>query len=310
MHRSPGTLYPIPVGALTPQQTQLELELRSDVEALSSGIGPRHGAHSYGKLLEAEQWLLQTIADMGLAARRVEVNLGAIALANVEVSIGGGRSAGEIIVIGAHYDTVPVSPGANDNASGVALLLATLRALRDDAPDRTLRVVFFVNEESPFSGGVQMGSRVYAESCRAARDHIVAMINVDSVGYFSAEPGSQHYPPFVLGLPTTGGFVGFGSNRENIPLLDRVVELFQHHSRFPSIGIASDSTNAARGDHAPFWWQDYPAIMISDTSEFRDPHYHSASDRAENLNYEQMSILADGFIATIRSMLDARTTIP
>ena len=113
----------------------------------------------------------------------------------------------------------------------MALLLATARRLVDHPTGRTVRIVFFVNEENPFSGGIQMGSRIHAERSRARGDDIVAMIAVDSIGYYSSEDGSQDYPAFIGGLPSTGNFVAFVGNKDNRKLVDRVVAVFQNDSR-------------------------------------------------------------------------------
>ena len=310
VHRSPGTLYESAVEALTPEETALREEMRVDVAKLSVDIGPRNAGESLSSVLAAEQWIVDRLRSHGLEPRRDEVDLGGVSVANIAVSFPGAKRPDEIIVIGAHYDTVFRSPGANDNASGVALLLATAKRLRDVPIGRTVRIVFFVNEEYPFSSGIQMGSKVYAQRCRARNDDIVAMICVDSVGYYASAPGSQKYPAFIFGLPSKGNFIAFASNRENQQLLDRVVELFQIQSRFPSIGVASDSKDAGRSDHAPFWWQGYPAILMSDTSMYRDPHYHSPTDTAENLNYDEMARLAKGFIKTVQVMAAAETQLP
>ncbi len=310
VHRSPGTLHPPSDDPLTQAQVQLRDEMTRDVRTLSAQIGPRNAAYTPQNILAAEQWLLEALSVSGLDARRIEVKMGNGSVANIEVSFPGNKNADEILVIGAHYDTVFDSPGANDNASGVSMLLAAARRLGDAKIDRTVRIVFFVNEEYPFSWGIQMGSKVYARHCRENGDNIVAMIAVDSVGYFSNKPGSQKYPIFALNLPKKANFIAFGSNLENAPLLDRVVSVFQNETALPSIGAASDSKHASRGDHAAFWWSGYPGIMMSDTSEFRDPHYHSSTDRAENLNYDEMARLADGFIATIIELAGAETELP
>jgi hypothetical protein len=299
LHHSPGTLYPSSDAALSPTQIQLRDQMQHDVEKLSVDIGPRHGGSSLAELLEAEKWLIASLSADGIETRRDVVDLGNLEVANVEASFPGTALVNEIIVVGAHFDTVPHSPGANDNASGVALLLATARALRDVPLDRTVRVVFFVNEENPFSGGIQMGSKLYAERCRKKNENIVAMICVDSVGYFSNEPGSQEqsfWVSLLAGLPKTGNFVLWLSNRENQELLDQLVSTFQQQSHFPSLGIATDLKGAARSDHASFWWQDYPAFLLTDTSEGRDPHYHKPTDTIDNLNFDEMARLAEGFI--------------
>jgi len=300
LHRSPGTLYASSTEALTTHQLQLRNELRGDVEQLSVEIGPRNAGVSVPKILAAERWIMDRLEESSIEAQREEVDLNGPKVANIVVTFTGVERSDEIVLIGAHYDTVRGSPGANDNASGVALLLATARRLKDQRLGRTVRIVFFVNEEDPFSFGIQMGSRIHAERSRARGDSIVAMIAVDSIGYYTSEAGSQNYPPFILGLPSVGNFVAFVSNRDNQRLLDRVVELFQTESRFPSIGIATDMKAAARSDHAPFWWRGYPALLMSDTSEERDPNYHQPTDTADKLNYEEMARMADGFIRTLR----------
>ena len=191
VHRSPGTLYESSTEELTAHQSQLREQIQRDVEGLSVGIGPRYAGQSLAKILAAEAWIVDRLKASGIESRRDEVDINGPKVANIEASFPGSDRPDEIIVIGAHYDTVMGSPGANDNASGVALLLATARQLRDTPTGRTVRIVFFVNEEYPFSFGLQMGSRVYAERSRARGDNIVAMICIDSIGYYSSEPGSQ-----------------------------------------------------------------------------------------------------------------------
>ena len=310
LHRSPGTLYESSTDPLTSEQATLRDEMRADVETLSVDIGPRNAAQSIPPVLAAEEWITGELRAIGVEPRRDPVAMGEVTVANVEATFTGTTRPDEIIVIGGHYDTVFASPGANDNASGVAMLLALARRLHDAPLDRTVRVVFFVNEEYPFSFGHQMGSRVYAEGCRARGDEIVAMLSVDSVGFFSSEPGSQRYPWYVLGFPSRGNFVAFAANMDNRPLLDRLVELFQEHSRFPSIGVATDSKNASRSDHAPFWWQGYPAVSLTDTSLYRDPDYHSPHDTIDNLAFDEMARLADGLIRTVVAMAGAGTELP
>ncbi|MEM6673775.1 MAG: M20/M25/M40 family metallo-hydrolase [Planctomycetota bacterium] len=310
VHRSPGTLHKPSDAPLTDAEEELRQELVRDVQTLATEIGPRNSAYTPMQIYEAERWLLDEIAAAGLEAHRVEVKMGEAVVANIEVTFPGDQNADEVLVIGAHYDTAYGSPGANDNASGVAMLLAAVRRLGDAELDRTVRIVFFVNEEYPFTTGIQMGSKVYAKHCLAQEDRIVAMINVDSVGYFSNERGSQRYPILALNLPKRANFIAFGSNMNNAPLLDAVVSVFQAQSKFPSIGAASDSKHASRGDHAAFWWSGFPAIAMSDTSEYRDPHYHSPTDRAENLNYDEMARLANAFIPTVVALADAGTELP
>lgn len=309
MYRSPGALNEPDMSPPTDEQAKLTEDLKSDVIALSHGIGSRNAALTIKNVLRAERWITGRLEALGLVPKRIAVEMGGAVVSNLEVTFPGNSLVDEVIVLGAHYDTEIGSPGANDNASGVALLLATADALRKSRLDRTIRIVFFVNEENPFSFGLQMGSRVYADQAEKRRDDIVAMVAVDSVGYFSNEPGSQRYPIFALGLPSRGNFVAFGSNKQNIPLLDAITKKFQENSTFPSIGAASDAKHMARGDHAPFWWRGYPAILMTDTSEYRDPNYHLPSDVFSNLNYPQMARLTEGFIRTVEKLGNRSTEL-
>ncbi|MCP4005505.1 MAG: M20/M25/M40 family metallo-hydrolase, partial [bacterium] len=177
-HRSPVTRFKTPTEPLSQSQLVLRDELIRDVEELSVGIGPRHAGFSIEALLAAERWIAERLRDAGVDPQRDEIDVAGTSVANLVATIPGTTHPNEVVLIGAHYDTVADSPGANDNASGVALLLAATRRLVSAPMDRTVRIVFFVNEEEPFSGGVQMGSRVHADRSRARGDEIVLMIGV------------------------------------------------------------------------------------------------------------------------------------
>lgn len=307
--QSPGTLYESSTLDLTPAQLDIRQELRSSVEHLSAEIGPRNAAESLRNVVDAERWLLDQLESYGLVPDREVFDMNGPEVANIVVEFTGTERPDETIVIGAHYDTATGSPGANDNASGVAVLLATAKRLQDRPIDRTVRLVFFVNEENPFSFGIQMGSRVHADRSRARNDNIVAMIAIDSLGNYSSEAGSQNYPPMMFGLPKVGNFVAFVSNEDNQRVVDTVLKTFQSESRFPSIGVASDHKIALRSDHASFLWRDYPALMMTDTSEVRDPNYHLATDTAEKLDYDEMARLTEGFVRFVEALALSKTDL-
>lgn len=286
-----------------PAQVALRDELRGDVEMLSRTIGPRDGAFSLRALHRAQDWIEKSLADAHVSTRLDAFDANGIKFANVEGTIRGTTHPEEIIVLGAHYDTVRGSPGANDNASGVAALLATARRFHGRPLERTLRLVFFVNEESPFAWGLYMGSRVYAERCREHRDQIVAMICIDSLGCYSDAPRSQRYPGFIAWrFPSTGNFVGFCSSEENRALLDRVVRAFRSQAKIDSIGVALGAKDANRSDHASFCAQGYPAVLMSDTSEFRDVNYHQRTDTAEKLDYDGLALACEGLFAVVEDL--------
>lgn len=199
---------------------------------------------------------------------------------NIETELPG--ASPEIVLIGAHYDSVFGAPGANDNGSGVAALLALARRLAGKPNEQTLRLVAFVNEEPGYFQTGKMGSFVYPGRCRQRGDRISAMISLETIGYFSNEPGSQRYPALGLGLiyPRAGNFIGFVSNVGSRSLLRDALGEFRRQAQIPSEGAALPAMVPGVGwsDQWSFWRHGYPGIMVTDTAPFRYPHYHKASD--------------------------------
>ncbi|MDH3626455.1 MAG: M20/M25/M40 family metallo-hydrolase [Acidobacteriota bacterium] len=303
IHRSSVTRHESPAGALSRSQASLRDDLARDVDALAAGIGPRHAGQSIAAVLEAERWIVERLRDAGLEPERDEIDVAGTIVANVVAILPGTTRPDEVVLVGAHYDTVIGSPGADDNASGVALLLAMAARLVETPMERTVRIVFFVNEEDPFTGGMQMGSRVHADRSRERGDDIVLMLNVDSVGYYKHDKGSQKYPRILRALfPSRGNFVVFATDKAHRRVLDRVVALYQEQCRFPTIGVATDSGQINRGDHASFLWRGYPALAISDTSEFRNPNYHRSTDEPATLDLDAMARMGEGFVGTVRAL--------
>jgi Zn-dependent M28 family amino/carboxypeptidase len=215
--------------------------------------------------------------------------------------VGGTSRAAEIVVVGAHYDSVEGTRGANDNGSGVAALLAAARAFaqRSDRPARTLRFVAFANEEPPYFQGSGMGSLVYARACRARGDRVVAMVSLETIGFYTDMPDTQHYPPPLgIAYPSTGNFIGFVGNVASRALVRRAISAFRETTRFPSEGAALPEWMPGVGwsDHWSFWQAGYPAIMVTDTAPFRYPHYHDASDLPDKLSYDRMARVVDGIV--------------
>src|SRR4029453_688575 len=205
---------------LSPGEVTLREELRADVQKLAGEIGERNIWH-YAQLNAAADFIEDSLSRAGLRARRDSYEMRGQPCHNIEGEIPGKRP--QIIVIGAHYDSVFGSPGANDNGSGAAALLALANrfAARETdrnpprrAPNKTLRFVAFVNEEPPYFLSGEMGSLVYARRCKERGDKISAMISLETIGYFSDAPHSQTYPSPGLGVfyPKVGNFIGFVSN--------------------------------------------------------------------------------------------------
>jgi hypothetical protein len=277
---------------LSSDEIALREELRADVQKLAGEIGERNMWH-YPQLNAAADFIEDSFSRAGLRPRRDSYELRGQACHNIEVEIPGVRP--EILLIGAHYDSVFGSPGANDNGSGVAATLALARRFAGKKPEHTLRFVAFVNEEPPYFLSGEMGSLVYAKRSRARGDKISAMISLETIGYFSDAPNSQTYPSPGLGIfyPKVGNFIGFVSNVRSRTLLRRVIGLFRKQAKIPSEGAALPwfVPGVSWSDQWSFWKHGYPGIMVTDTAPFRYPYYHSANDTPDKLDYDRFTLV-------------------
>lgn len=247
-----------------------------------------------------QQWL-----DMGYKAARQTYNVEDVCCSNLEVTRPGMQRPSDILLIGAHYDSVFGSPGANDNGSGVAALLELARQLANVETDRTVRFVAFVNEEPPFFLRRQMGSQVYAKAARKRRDDIRFMVSLETIGCYSDRPHSQQYPPlFRHFYPDKGDFIAFVSNFRSRAVLRRFTSAFRQQSGFPAESLATFSwiPGVAWSDHQSFWRYGYRALMVTDTALYRYPHYHAATDLADELNYAAMAMVVEGLGETIKAL--------
>ena len=288
---------------LSPDEVVLREELRASVQKLAGEIGERNMWH-YPQLNAAVDFIEDSFLLAGLRPRRVTYEVRGQACHNIETEIRGARP--EIILIGAHYDSVFGSPGANDNGSGVAALLALARRFATKTPQHTLRFVAFVNEEPPYFLSGEMGSDIYARGCKTRGDKISAMISLETIGYFSDAPGSQTYPSPGLGIfyPKVGNFIGFVSNVHSRALLRRVVALFRKHAQIPSEGAALPAfiPGVSWSDQRSFWRHGYPGIMVTDTAPFRYPYYHSAEDTPDKLDYDRFALVVSGMEKAIEDL--------
>jgi hypothetical protein len=290
-------------GPLSPDDVALREELRADVQKLAGEIGERNMWH-YAELNAAAEFIENSFSRAGVHPRRDSYELRGQACHNIEAEIPGARP--EILLIGAHYDSVFGSPGANDNGSGVAATLALARRFAARKTEHTLRFVAFVNEEPPYFLSGEMGSLVYAGRCKAHGDKISAMISLETIGYFSDAPNSQIYPSRVLGAfyPKVGNFIGFVGNVHSRTLLRRVIGLFRKHSKIPSEGAALPwfIPGVSWSDQWSFWKHGYPGIMITDTAPFRYPYYHSGNDTPDKLDYDRFSLVVSGMERVIQDL--------
>lgn len=285
----------------------MEQELRSHVQTLAGRIGERN-LFRYEQLAIAADYIRTTLASAGYEVRRQPYEVAGQVSENLEVEVAGTQRPEDILVIGAHYDSVKGSPGANDNATGVAAMLTLARVLAKTKPARTLRFVAFANEEPPFFQTKHMGSRVYARRSRERDEHIILMLSLETIGYYSDEPGSQRLLfPLNLIYPSTGNFIGFVGNTKNGPWVRRLVESFRRHAQFPSEGGALWGLLPGVGwsDHWAFWKEGFPAVMVTDTALFRYPAYHSTADTPEKVHYARMARVVSGLQRVIAEAAEA-----
>ena len=188
--------------------------------------------------------------------------------ANLEITLPGVEYPQEIILLGAHYDSVLGAPGANDNGSGIAALLELSRLFANNPLRRTLRFVAFVNEEPPFFDTRDQGSHRYVAMARERSDDIRLMICLETIGYYRTETGSQRYPPlFRYFYPNRGNFVALVSNFPSRNRMRELVDAFRKTTNFPLQHLATFARvpGVAWSDHLPFWQQGYQAVMVTGT---------------------------------------------
>jgi Zn-dependent M28 family amino/carboxypeptidase len=285
-----------------------EASLRSDIAMLATTIGSRSVFQS-DTLKRSADYIVKRFADAGWTAKRLGYSVNGITCENLEVERRGTQFPEEIVVIGAHYDSVVAGPGADDNASGVAALLALAESLAKVEPARTLRLVAFVNEEPIYFQTPLMGSRVYAKASKAHGDRIVAMVSIESVGYFSDAKKSQHYPfPLSWFYPSRGNFIGVVGNRGSKALVKRVARTFAATKTVPceQAALFGGIRGIGWSDHWSFWQEGYPAVMITDTATFRNPNYHRASDTPDTLDYARLEKVTHGLRAIAEDLVNGK----
>jgi hypothetical protein len=297
MIQMPGESYRGELLPLTQKEVALRDALQRDIEKLGSEIGERNFLH-YKELMAAADFLDDSFAQAGYKVQRQGYTVDNQTYYNLEVEIPGTQRADEIVIIGGHYDSVSGSPGANDNGTGAAATLELARLFAGKKPKRTLRFVEFVNEEPPFFFSEGMGSLVYASRCKQRSENVVAMLSLETIGYYSDKIGSQRYPlPELSSIyPLQGNFISFIGNVTSGALVKDVIASFRRHTKFPSEGTAlpNEITGVSWSDQWSFWQQGYPGIMVTDTAPFRYPYYHTSNDTPDKVNYESLARVVAG----------------
>lgn len=292
----PGSSFKGQLPAFSSEELISAQRMQDDVITLSEFIGERNVANP-DSLKEAENFIFNTFEGLGYYTRRETYSANGVEVSNIEATIVGKRKQSQIVVIGAHYDSAEGTPGANDNATGVAGVLELARYFKEFQPEKTVRFVAFVNEEPPYFYTDFMGSQVYASNARKRKEQIAGMISLECLGVYSDLHKSQAYPPPLEKFyPEKGDFIALCSNPLSYPLLRRSIKIFRKSTRFPSEGIFAPEkvTGIGWSDHASFWKYGYQAIMITDTAFLRDRHYHTSTDTAERIDFKRMARVISG----------------
>jgi len=324
-------------GVPTKDLQQLEDALEAHVQMLAGEIGER-SIYKPAGIRATERYITEQFASFGLdpqiqdytveaeliqqATERLRRHygtwlheqlpaypseLGDAALKNIWVEITGTLKPERVLVVGAHFDTVGNSPGANDNGSGIAGLLELARALSSVRPQVTVILVALSAEELPF-GGVEgeTGSSVFLDDLLERNRNPFGMVSLETMGFYSDEEGSQKYPsPLDRYYPSQGNFVAFVSDSTSREFVRVFGGLFRQHAEIASQGAtlpASLVPDVLRSDHETYILRGIPGMMVTDTADFRDSDYHKSTDTVDKVNIENLARVVQGLIGAVNDM--------
>jgi Zn-dependent M28 family amino/carboxypeptidase len=275
------------------------------VEVLAGEIGPRPPERVHA-LQAASAYIEREFVGIGDSVRREEYVALERPVWNLVVERMGTAKPDEIVVVGAHYDTLECTPGADDNASAVAMLIEVARGLAGLPMKRTVRLTALTCEEPPYFNLGLMGSQVHARGCRERGENIHAMLSLEMVGFYRDEVGSQALPPGIpRGLkwlfPKRANFLTAVANPKSARLLWPFRRGFKRGSKMPlfTVALPESIQEIRRSDNSSFWDHGYRALMITDTSFLRNPNYHQASDTVDTLDYARMAEATRGVVEAV-----------
>jgi hypothetical protein len=300
----PGASYAGPLPPLTPDEARLSARLRVHVTAIASV--PHNVEHPI-ELERAARHIEQALAGMGYAVRAQPFAAGGEQVRNIEVVIDPASPGARTLVVGAHYDSAYGAPGANDNATGTAAVIELARNLADLRGKAAVRIrlVLFVNEEPPWFQTPLMGSYVYARRLKRSGEPVLGMWSLETLGWYSDAPHSQHYPwPLGMFYPETGNFVAFVGTTGSRGFVRNTTGAFRSAARFPSVGGTAPGfvQGIDWSDHWSFAGEGIPALMVTDTAPFRYPFYHTVQDTPDKVDYDRLARVVSGLERTIRAI--------
>lgn len=304
----PGKSHDGPLPAATSEELALKDRLQQHVVAIASKPHNLSTPENYAELERSADYIEDQLKALGLSPWSQVFEVADHKVRNIEVAFRGADSepGHPVLVLGAHYDSAPVTPGANDNGSGVAALIELARLLRASPPQQyEVRLAFFVNEEDPYFGTEAMGSYRYAKQLHEDGVKVAGMISLETIGAYSDTPGSQSYPlNFGLHLPDKANFIAFVGMPGSRDFMHAALASFRTHTQFPSMGatVSSVVPGVSWSDHEAFSGFGYPAFMITDTALFRYPHYHKPTDTPEKVDYDKLARITKGIERVVREL--------
>lgn len=279
--------------------------LRAHVEFLAGPLSDRNHAHPR-TLDRASRALQERFAEAGASVSLQRYQVNGADYANVIARFG--PKDGRPVIVGAHYDAASGTPGADDNASGVAGLLELARLLGQGPLAGPVELVAYTLEEPPYFRSEHMGSRRHADALVAAGIRPTLVLVMEMIGYFDDRPGTQRYPVDALKAlyPDRGDFIAVVGNLADASEVRRVKAAMAARTPLPvySINAPASMTGVDFSDHASYWEHGIPALMVTDTAFYRNPHYHQPSDLPATLDYRRMALVVDGVAAAVRAFVE------
>lgn len=269
--------------------------------------GIRDGEYGYKELCQAGKYIEAAFSSLGFHIDYDEFTFSGKPYRNIIATASGMKAGPEWTAVCAHYDAVAGSPGADDNASGVASMIEAARLL---GPKEGLKFIAFTLEEPQQTGASFLyGSRHFVKKVKREGYRYRGVFNLESVGYVDKRAGSQSVPPLIK-VSDRGDFIALVGNKGAEQLMDifeveagkRAPELkiFKHRALMG--GYLLPPTRFS--DHAPFWDAGYPAVMITDTAMMRNPNYHTSHDSSDKLSFEFMEQVTRALVGTVEELLD------
>lgn len=294
--RMPLPVHDAPLGADA-------LRVARHVRMLAGDIGPRNDRHPEG-LARAEKYMKSALTAAGYRVEEQPYSVvppdasASVPMRNFIATLPASAPGAPVLVIGAHYDTALETPGADDNASGSAVLLELARRLKAKKGAVEVRFVAYGTEEPPYFGTKQMGSAFHAASLKTEGRTVLGMISLEMLGYYSDAPHSQKYPPpLSLLYPDRANFVGAVSDLSSRAFLKSFAKAFTPRLPVVAASLPGWITEIGLSDHKCYWDEGFPGVILTDTSFLRYTHYHMTTDTPEKLDYERMAKIVQGLEA-------------